>query len=107
VGKAAGVTAPPDLLKQISTTNAAFRPAARQIVLIVGWRTWLWLHCVSICRHTLMNPGDTKLGSSKPPEFRHFDINPSACFTYLGDRIGLNAVNQTIPPLAELVIGQA
>jgi hypothetical protein len=56
VGKAAGVTAPPDLLKQISTPNAAFSPAARQIILVVGWRAWLWRHCLPICRRTLIQP---------------------------------------------------
>jgi hypothetical protein len=28
-------------------------------------------------------------------------------FTFLGDRLGLNTGNQTIPPLAELVVAQA
>ena len=50
MGEAAGIAAELDLVEQLSAANAAFRPAAREIIEEIAGRAGLWRRGASVRR---------------------------------------------------------
>jgi hypothetical protein len=56
MGEAAGIAAELDLLEQLSAANAAFRPAAREIIEEIAGRAGLWRCGASVRRRAEFEP---------------------------------------------------
>ena len=56
MGEAAGIAAELDLVEQLSAANAAFRPAAREIIEEIAGRAGLWRRGASVRRHAEFEP---------------------------------------------------
>ena len=56
MGEAAGIAAELDFVEQLSAANAAFRPAAREIIEEIAGRAGLWRRGASVRRRAEFQP---------------------------------------------------